>query len=270
MKVSIITICYNSALTIRETIKSVIRQGYTDLEYLIIDGGSTDETLNIIEKYREKISYVVTETDRGISDAFNKGIKASTGDVIGIINSDDFLAENAVKNIAQYADKYRHMDVFYGDMAVINGRGEIYICRPQEEISNIKHHFMLCHPSVFIRREAYKRYGLYDMEYRYAMDYELLSRFYNAGAAFQYVPELLAYFRKGGTSKANARMTVDESIKVSIRNGTEPNKARNYYRIANMRQQMFDVFEKLRIELFLRKAIRGQENIDEDRYWFEK
>ena len=117
-KISIITVCYNSEKYLEETIQSVLRQNYQNVEYIIIDGGSTDNTVSIIDKYRQYITYFVSEPDNGISDAFNKGIRVATGDVIGIINSDDLLEEGALERVAQeYAPS---VDWYRGDCKVWN------------------------------------------------------------------------------------------------------------------------------------------------------
>lgn len=248
----------------------MISQNYDELEYIIIDGGSTDGTLDIIKKYEGDIAYFVSEQDKGISDAFNKGIHASGGDYIGIINSDDFLAEDALSNIRNYAEKYEKADVLYGDMTVLNQNGQNYVCRPREDISNIKHHFMICHPSVFVKKEAYRKYGVFDTRFRYAMDFELLSRFYLKGAFFQYVPVMLSFFRKGGTSKRNADQTVYESIHVSVRNGTKPSDAKKYYKITNQSQKLSDWMGRIGIEPFLRKMVKGQKETVDEVYWFHR
>ena len=117
-KISIITVCYNSEAHIEEAILSVINQSYENKEYLVIDGGSKDGTLNIIEKYKDKIDYFVSEPDKGISDAFNKGIKAATGDIIGILNSDDFMMPDALTKVAEQYEK--KIDVYMGYCLVWN------------------------------------------------------------------------------------------------------------------------------------------------------
>lgn len=128
-KISIITVCYNSEKYLEETIQSVLRQNYQNVEYIIIDGGSTDNTVSIIDKYRQYITYFVSEPDNGISDAFNKGIRVATGDVIGIINSDDLLEEGALERVAQeYAPS---VDWYRGDCKVWNDQtGFVFIEHP--------------------------------------------------------------------------------------------------------------------------------------------
>lgn len=268
MRFSVITISYNSVKTIENTIKSVLCQNYDDYEYIIIDGGSTDGTLDIIAKYTDRISKFVSEPDRGISDAFNKGIKFSEGALVGFINSDDFLAKDCLSKLNEYIGEDLQSDVYYGNMGVINPNGKAYICSPTEDINNLKEHFMICHPATFVCKKAYLEYGVYDLKYKYAMDFELFSRFYIRGAKFSYVPIVLSFFNKGGTSKQNAKRTVKESISISIRNGTNPIKANSYYHIANMHQKIFDLMNRVGIEETIRKIVKGQSHAEEEVFWF--
>ena len=223
MKISIVTIAFNAQETIEQTIKSVIEQGYDDLEYIIIDGGSTDNTKSIIEKYREHIAVYVSEPDKGISDAFNKGVERATGDVIGIINSDDLLLKGALKIIA---DNIRpDTDIIYGVTRGFTQTETIPEVIPVPEFKGVKldklrTEMVLSHPSVFVRREAYEKYGLFDVNIRNSMDRELMLRMYVGGACFQSVPYALTYFRAGGVSGTAFRRTVEESYQISRKYGT--------------------------------------------------
>lgn len=198
-KISIITITYNSEKTVEETIKSVVSQNYPSLEYLIIDGGSKDKTLEIVEKYRDKISFVISEPDKGISDAFNKGIKYATGEIIGIINSDDLLLPCALKVVA---DAYEpNVDVYSGNVLFWNDtNGKTCICKPDISFEKLKLQYSVAHPSRFIRKDAYERFGNYDLRFRYNMDTNLLCRFYQKGAKFIHIDKELSKFRMGATT----------------------------------------------------------------------
>lgn len=151
-KISIITVCYNSAKHLEQCIKSVLDQDYPNLEYLVIDGGSTDGTIDIISKYRDKIAYFVSESDNGISDAFNKGIKAATGDIIGIINSDDFMMPNALQKISEYYED--DIDVYRGYCLIwdekLDSKRKLY---PNERFSVPPFGAIICHESSFISRK---------------------------------------------------------------------------------------------------------------------
>lgn len=197
MKISIITITYNSEKTLEETIKSVMAQNYPDLEYIIVDGGSTDKTLEIAEKYKKYISKMISEKDNGISDAFNKGIAMATGDVVGIINSDDLLAEGALKAIAE--EMKEETDVFYGNGYRLypDGHTRDYLSK---DLKIFSYKMPLVHPATFVRRKAYEKYGVFRVEYKYCMDRDVLYRMYKGGACFQRTDKYLAYFREGGVS----------------------------------------------------------------------
>ena len=198
-KISIITITYNSDATIEETIRSVTMQDYPALEYVIIDGGSTDGTLDIVQKYRDQIQIVVSEPDKGISDAFNKGIACATGEIIGIINSDDILLPGALQEVAEAYNP--QVDVYSGLILFWNeDTDETFPSYPDVTFDTLKLQYNVAHPARFVRKDAYERYGLYRVDLRYMMDIELLCRFYQQGAKFLLVDKPLAKFRIGGTT----------------------------------------------------------------------
>lgn len=198
-KISIVTITFNSEKTLEETIKSVINQDYDNLEYLIIDGGSKDHTLDIVNKYRDKIAVVVSESDKGISDAFNKGIQRASGEIIGIINSDDILMSDALSTIAENYDPT--VDVYSGNVVFWNeDTGDEYSSMPEIKFDKLKLQYGVAHPARFIRKSAYEKYGMYGINFRYNMDIDLLCRFYKNGAKFIHVNRNLAKFRMGGTT----------------------------------------------------------------------
>ena len=213
LKISIITITYNSERTIEETIKSVISQNYPDVEYIIIDGGSKDGTLDIVGGYEDYIDTIISEPDEGICDAFNKGIQNATGQLIGIINSDDLLVDGALdKLVAAYSPE---VDVYYGNgrRLFADGHTERYIAKPHERL---KKEMALVHPATFIRKDAYERYGKFDLSYKMCMDRELLLRMLTRGARFKYIPEELAIYRMGGISERNLSIVHEERERISI------------------------------------------------------
>lgn len=217
-RISIITITFNSEKTLEETIKSVVSQDYDNLEYLIIDGGSKDSTLEIVNKYREKIAVVVSEPDKGISDAFNKGIDNATGEIIGIINSDDLLMPRALCAIA---DNYEErIDVYRGNTVLWNAEtGSKLPTKPTMVFSNRKAIKSVCHQSTFIRKDAYEKYGKYDTDFKYMMDSDLLRRFANHGARFKYIDKDLAVFRQGGVTSDNWKNKLKEIRLLVTNNG---------------------------------------------------
>lgn len=180
MKISIITVSYNSAKTIEETLKSVKKQTYSNIEYIVIDGGSKDETISIIKKYEDLISYWVSEPDKGLYDAINKGINKATGDFIGIINSDDtFFENNTVEKIAEFLIENSELDAITGDI-VQHKDNKIIRKYSSSKWSpeKLKIGFMAPHPSIFIKTSLFSKYGNYKNGYRIAADYELIIRFF--------------------------------------------------------------------------------------------
>ena len=213
-KFSIITVCFNSEKTIEQTIKSVISQTYDNYEYIIVDGASTDNTLDIIKKYKEeypdKILFI-SEKDNGIYDAMNKGIKMASGDIIGIINSDDWYESNALEIInAEYNKINDYNSIMYGLLRQ-------YKDNKFFQIKGNSHEFlkdnMIPHPTCFVPKQIYDKYGSFSLDYRIVADYELMLRFYNIPEVnFHRVEKVLANFRIGGAS--NGYKATKETIRL--------------------------------------------------------
>ncbi|NOZ64450.1 MAG: glycosyltransferase [Caldiserica bacterium] len=204
--VSIITPCLNSEKTIEDTIQSVINQTYSNIEYIIIDGGSRDGTLKIIEKYQGKIARCISEADQGIFAAMNKGIKLASGEIIGIINSDDWYVEKAVEKVVDSYISQPETDIFFADCMIVLEDIDFAFLR-RGNLSRLLEEMSINHPTCFVTRNAYHKWGKFDTAFKFAADYELALRFYFSGAKFFYIPEVLAFMRKGGAS---------ESIKVHL------------------------------------------------------
>lgn len=200
-KISIITVCYNAENHIKEAIESVINQTYENKEYIIIDGDSKDGTISIINNYLDRIDVFVSEPDNGISDAFNKGILRASGDIIGICNADDHLTEGALQEIAnQYVrgiDVYRFPEYIWDSQADTK---TLIRPNPIRRIPILSH---LLHMGCWITKDAYKEYGLYDVSFKYCMDYELIRRYVVKGAHFKYCDYPVGVFRLGGISQSN-------------------------------------------------------------------
>lgn len=218
-KISIITVCYNSETHIEEAILSVINQSYKNKEYIIIDGGSTDRTLSIIQKYKDKIDYFVSEPDKGISDAFNKGIKASTGDVIGIINSDDKLEDGALQLVA---DNYEEgIDLYRGITKIWNDRSNfIFEEHPTMDWPKIPVKLRVAHQSTFVSKRVYEELGCFNVNLKYSMDLDLLLRFDRNNVQKKYINRSLAIYRLGGVSQSNERKRMNELCEVLTLNGS--------------------------------------------------
>ncbi|MGN6402018.1 MAG: glycosyltransferase family 2 protein [Flavisolibacter sp.] len=193
--VSIVTIVYNGEQYLEQTIQSVLQQSYANIEYIIIDGGSKDESVNIIKKYENKLAYWISEKDKGVSDAFNKGIAKANGEIIGLINADDWYEIDTVEKIVSIINKF---DIAYGDLRLWkNEKPEVVF---KGEHNYLQNEMTLTHPTVFIKKSIYQQYGLFDLNYKYAMDYDLLLRLKLKGCSFIHVPDVLANMRWEGIS----------------------------------------------------------------------
>ncbi len=223
MKVSIITVCYNSAKTLEETIHSVLGQTYTDIEYIVIDGDSRDGTAAIISKYRSQIAQVVSEPDKGIYDAMNKGLALATGDVVGILNSDDIYAHSQVIADVVQAFSNSSNDAVSTDVHIFSGNPanivRKYRCtRWKPWMFRIGH--QPPHPGFFVRKSCYTRYGFFDTHFRTAADFELLFRFIKVNkVSTLFLPYTSVLMRSGGASQqgfsaiSNANSEVHAALK---------------------------------------------------------
>ena len=211
MKISIITIVFNDVKNIEKTIISIRDQKIKDLEYIIIDGGSTDGTVEILKQYNDAISYWDSESDKGIVDAFNKGIKKATGDIIGLVNSGDFLEPDTLKKVSEVFES-GNADIVYGNMQYWTEKQKEYIYKADHRL--LARFMSLNHPAVFVRKEIYNQYGLFDDTYKVAMDYDLMLRFYSEGARFKYIDSVLSNMALGGVSDLNWQLAYRESFNI--------------------------------------------------------
>ena len=205
LKVSIITVCYNSAETIEDTIQSVVNQDYKNIEYIIIDGKSKDNTLKIIEKYKSKVAKLLSEKDEGLYFAINKGIKLATGDIIGILHADDIYTNTEVlsKVINKFSDL--KLDTVYGDLEYVQRNNTLKVLRYWKSGEFRKDYFlkgwMPPHPTFFVRKSCYDIYGNYNTTLKSAADYELMLRLlYKHNCSSCYIAEVLVKMRTGGKS----------------------------------------------------------------------
>ncbi len=244
MKISMVTVTYNSEKTVRETFDSVLKQTYRPLQYVIVDGLSSDGTMDIVKEYEPRFLEAgiefscKSEKDKGISDAFNKGIGRADGDVIGLINSDDMLADGALEIVAAAYEE--ETAVYYGNCIIIRedgDRDDKYIVTPKENLDQLYRNMCIYHPACFVSKRAYDEFGGYDVDLRYCMDRELLLRFYVNGCIFKYIPESLAIYREGGVNQKMYKKNVREGCAISIKYGMDPFKARvnMYYKLAKTR-----------------------------------
>jgi len=207
-KISIITVCFNSERTIEDTILSVINQSYPNIEYIIVDGLSSDNTLGVVDQYKNKISKVVSEKDKGLYDAINKGISLATGDIIANLNSDDFYIDNKV--IADVVNKMgnENSDALYADLYYVDEIDTNKIVRHWKSGNYKDGHFfqgwMPPHPTFFVKKEVYNKYGLFNLSLRSAADYEIMLRFvHKHKVKIAYLPRVIVRMRVGGVSNAS-------------------------------------------------------------------
>ena len=208
MKVSVITVTYNSAQTVEDTIKSVVNQDYNDIEYIIIDGLSKDNTLEIVNKYNTKIAKVISEKDHGIYDAISKGIKNATGDIVVALNSDDMYASNDIITKVVELFKSSHADAVYGDLNYVDRVDTKKVIRKWKSGVYKKGHFlkgwMPPHPTLFVRNYCYQKYGSFNLSLRSSADYELMLRFiHKHQIKVAYLPQLIVNMRAGGQSNVS-------------------------------------------------------------------
>lgn len=209
MRISLITATYNSSLTLCDTLQSVLRQTFTDIEYIIVDGNSTDQTISIVKEFEKKFGgrlRWISEPDKGIYDAMNKGIRMATGDVVGILNSDDFFtSDDVLEKVVREFEEEATLEAVYGDVHFVCPNDlqkcvryySSAIFRP----SLFRFGFMPAHPSFYVKRECYEKYGLYVQDYKIAADYDLLIRFlYVNRVSYKYVKMDFVTMRTGGVS----------------------------------------------------------------------
>ena len=208
MKISVITVCYNGASTVEQTLKSVAEQTWNNIEHIVIDGGSVDGTMLIVDSYRSGLSQIVSENDKGIYDAMNKGIALATGEIIGFINADDFYASpDALAKVAAVCSD-PNVDACYGDLCYVKQENTSALVRywKSSEFHSGAFESGWCppHPTFFVRREVYQRFGGFDLSYKIAADVELMMRFLEVRKIrAKYIPAVLVKMRMGGTTNKN-------------------------------------------------------------------
>ena len=207
MKLSIITVCYNCARTIEDTIKSVANQRNVDVEHVLIDGASTDGTVDIIKKHKS-VSKFVSEKDEGIYDAMNKGIALATGDIVGTLNADDFYPHESVLEAVAKVFLDPNIEASYGDLVYVSQQDTDKVVRYWKSRGYVtglfKSGWMPAHPTFFARKSVYDRLGGFDLNYKIAADFELLFRFIEQNKIkTKFLPEVLVKMRLGGTTNKN-------------------------------------------------------------------
>ncbi len=236
LKISLITTSFNSGSTIADTLRSVLEQTYTNIEYWIIDGNSKDNTMDVVRSFEDAFGgrlHFISEKDNGIYDAMNKGIKNATGDIVGILNSDDyFTSDDVLEKVAASFETDGSLDAVYGDVHFINPGA------PQKTVryysssvfrpSLLRFGIMPAHPSFYVRRGVYEKHGLYSLDYKIASDYDMMVRlFYKSGIKAKYLKKDFVTMRVGGMSTKsveNRLLIAKEDVKACRRYGMKTNR----------------------------------------------
>lgn len=238
MKVSVITVCYDSVATIESTIKSVISQNYNDLEYIVVDGGSTDGTHAIIDKYKDSFTHIIIGDDHGIYDAMNKGISISKGDVLCILNSDDvFFSYDVISRVANDFLLSPNVDAVLTDVFFTNcktRRGMItrVITAKGFRPWKLRFGWMPPHPGIFLKRGIYDKYGGYKLSYQIAADYEFMVRIFLVGNGTFFISDFISVsMREGGVSTRGV-LTNHLITKEIVKSCFENNIYTNYFLVS--------------------------------------
>ena len=220
MKISIITVVYNNEKTIKEAMQSVLSQTYSDIEYVVIDGKSKDNTVNLINNYKEKLGYFISEKDNGLYDAMNKGILACTGEVIGILNSDDLYHDSGV--VAAVMEQFindAELDILYADLVYVKKDDTNKVVRKWKTKSYYSTFFENAnvppHPALFVRNKVYENVGLFDLQYKLAADYELMLRMFKKHEfKSKHFNKLVIKMRLGGATNQSFANIVSQNKEI--------------------------------------------------------
>ncbi len=241
LKVSVITVVYNGEKYLEETIKSVINQTYNNIEYIIIDGGSTDGTVEIIKKYEDNIGYWLSERDNGIYDAMNKGLSVAKGDIIGIINADDYYTLDALE-VSVKAIEENAIDYSIGRVKKIPSNLVVSPTYPLKE--KIYQGMMYPHIGAFIKKEVYANIGFFDTSYKVSADFDMAMRIHVAGYKAMFVNHIIGSILEGGISAGD--MTKKENMQIAIKYGRNPFYANILY---------YKYFLKTKIKYFIPTSV---------------
>jgi glycosyltransferase involved in cell wall biosynthesis len=219
MKMSVITVCFNSANTIRQTIDAVNCQSYKDIEHIFVDGASQDETVSLVKKHSVRQSCIISEPDGGIYDAMNKGIQIASGDVVGILNSDDFYSgPNVIADVISEF-KSKNVDCVFADLIYVDSVNTSKVKREWKSSFFVRGAFLEGwhppHPTFFVKREVYEKYGLFDLDFKISADFELMLRFLEKyQITSSYLPKVIVNMRAGGESGRNFKNILIGNINV--------------------------------------------------------
>ncbi len=238
-KISIITACYNAEKSIEQTIQSVISQTYDNIEYIIVDGASTDGTMDIVRKYKGQIDVIISEADKGVYDAFNKGAKIATGDFIQYLNGDDYLISNdAISKMGNFIRENRDIALIYGGIMFVNeDTGHKYQLNRKFTFEDIQDGKMIPHPATFISRDVLLEMEIFNDKYSIAADYDLICKVYKKYySRILFYPEMISVFRTGGIS---SDFKNKEKVSAEVKNILEHHFEEHSYKIQKINNEAF-------------------------------
>lgn len=230
MKISIITVVWNNAATIKDAIDSVLGQTYKNIEYIVVDGASGDGTVEVVQSYGDKISKFISEKDKGLYDAMNKGIALATGDVVGILNSDDFyIDEHVIEKIVKEFEE-KGVDSVYADLVYVEPENIEKVVRYYDSSTctpeNFQYALYPAHPTFFVKRWVYDKYGVFKTDYKIGADFDIMARLlYVHKISYSYIKEPLIKMRVGGVSTSFSSIWINslEQLRVCIENEIKTN-----------------------------------------------
>jgi glycosyltransferase involved in cell wall biosynthesis len=237
VKISLITVVYNRAATIEQTIRSVMEQTYPHIEYIVVDGASTDGTLNIIHQYRDQINQFISEKDNGVYDAINKGIQLATGDIVGVLHADDrFAHPDVINNIVQHFSSHPLLECMFGDVCFVRPENpnEVirYVSSSIFNLNRFRYGIMPAHPTFYCYKKFFDTHGLYRTDLDIAADFDLLLRFLKIHKlTFKYIPELMIEMNVGGksTSGLSSTLQINREIRQVLKEHKIPSSYLHLY-----------------------------------------
>jgi len=231
MRVSVITVCFNSAATIENTLRSVANQTWSDIEHIVVDGASTDATLTILNQYKARLGKLVSEPDKGVYDAMNKGVGLATGDVIAFLNADDVYKDDSViERVVQQMQTDR-LDALYGNVEFFHPGRPLQVVRTYDSgrfnPKRLGWGWMPAHPALFVRRRVFEHHGKFSEGYRIAGDFEFVARIFKSGKLkYKHLAEVLVRMQTGGLSTSGLKATYllnSEILRACRQNGIRTN-----------------------------------------------
>jgi glycosyltransferase involved in cell wall biosynthesis len=240
---TIITVCFNSSSTIEDTLKSIEKIKNDKIEYIIIDGGSSDESLSIIEGYNDIVDILISEADNGIYDAMNKGLKLATGNWIAFLNSDDYYSQKSFIETFNYLKTMPDFDIVYGNIVRLSADERKPFCKSKPKLLKyLKKGMAVYHPSMFVKAICYKNYGAFSTEYKLASDYKFILNAYISGAKFKYIDSDITYFDTGGSTGKHIFKSWREAQNIQIELGESKLLALIYFYTLVLKRKLLTLF----------------------------